>query len=221
MLVINCKNYMQVAGGGIGRLVDAAASAARRHGTSIAVAPPQHLLGSAAGGPVQVLAQHVDDAGAGSTTGFVVPELLRGSGVAGSLVNHSEHRVGPEAVPRLVRRLADLGMVSVVCARDVAEVRMYAAAGPDYVAIEPPELIGTGRAVSRERPGIISGAAEALAESGSRTRLLCGAGIASGEDVARAAELGAAGVLVASGIIGSDDWEGAISDLASRMPGAS
>ena len=121
-------------------------------------------------------------------------------------------------------------MTSILCVRNVRELRKYAPLGPDYVAIEPPELIGSGRAVSTERPGIISSAARAVSESSpvrtspkatthTRPQLLCGAGVVSGADVARAVELGSAGILVASGIIkrGPTQWRRAIMDLAEPL----
>ncbi len=220
MLVINCKNYMEVAGDRIVRFVETAEKVSKRYNVEIAVAPPQHLIGAVAGrggsnsSSIPILAQHVDESGIGSTTGFVVPEMLKESGVSGSLINHSEHRIPDAAVQRLVQRMRGLGMISIVCVRDVAEAGRYAGFNPDYIAIEPPELIGSGRAISKERPEMITDAGDAIAGVGSQAGLLCGAGIISGADVARAVELGARGVLVASGIVKAADWDGIISEFA-------
>ena len=226
MFVINCKNYMEVSGrDGITGLIGAARRVARRHTLDIAVAPPQHLIGLGAehaakggGGGISIFAQHVDCAGPGGTTGFIVPELLKESGVTGSLINHSEHRIPGRQIRETVTRLDGLGMTSIVCVRSVAEARKYAALEPDYIAIEPPELIGSGRAVSRERPDLIEKAAAAVLDAGGgRTRLLCGAGIVSGEDVARAVQLGSGGILVASGIIKAGDWGRTMAEFAGSM----
>ena len=218
MLVINCKNYAEVAGKKISEFVSVAEKVSKRCGVEIAVAPPQHLIGAVAGSSssIPILAQHVDEAGMGSTTGFVVPEMLAESGVSGSLINHSEHRISGEAVERLVQRMRDLGMISIVCVRDEAEAGRYAGFNPDYVAIEPPELIGSGRAISKERPDLITGAGKAIG-AGSQAGLLCGAGIISGADVAKAVELGAKGVLVASGIVKAPDWDAIITEFARSM----
>lgn len=43
------KNYAEAAGGGAGRMAEAAGRAAREHGVRVAVAPPPHLLHEAAG----------------------------------------------------------------------------------------------------------------------------------------------------------------------------
>jgi len=59
--------------------------------------------------------------------------------------------------------------------------RQYVKLNPDYIAIEPPELIGSGKAVSKEKPELIAKAAKAVKNT--NTKLLCGAGIVSGEDV--------------------------------------
>ena len=53
-------------------------------------------------------------------------------------------------------------MISVLCVKDVAEARKYSKLNPDYIAIEPPELIGSGKAVSKERPELIEKAATAV-----------------------------------------------------------
>ncbi len=263
MLVINCKNYAEVATAPrVRRLVRAAYGAAAKLGVEVCVAPPQHMIGVAAeeaasmarkrrgAGPspsrrrprrrlLRILAQHADVQPAGSTTGYVIPELLKAAGAEGSIINHSEHRIKPAEIAAAVKRLRDAGMTSILCVRNVRELRKYVPLGPDYVAIEPPELIGSGRAVSTERPEIISGAARAVSEpprasaasressssssvtatTHARPQLLCGAGVVSGADVAKAAELGSVGILVASGIIkrGPAQWRGAIMDLAGPL----
>ncbi|RNJ78554.1 MAG: triose-phosphate isomerase [Nitrosopumilus sp. H8] len=216
MFVINCKNYEEISGDKMAGFLKIVHRVAKKYKVKIAVAPPQHLLGVAAKSPVLILAQHADCHMPGSTTGFVVPELLKKSGVAGSLINHSEHRIPGLEIKKTVLRLRKLKMISIVCVKNVAEAKKYARLGPDYIAIEPPELIGSGKAVSRHRPDLITKAAAAV-NPGNKTRLLCGAGITSGEDVASAVRLGSRGILVASGIVKSGNWEKAISEFASSM----
>ena len=217
MLVINCKNYEEVSGDKIIRFVKTAEEISKRYNVKIAVAPPQHLTGVVSHSSITILAQHVDDSQVGSTTGFVVPELLKKSGVRGSIINHSEHRVDSETISRLTVKLRELEMLSVLCVRDVAEAKKYAKLNPDYIAIEPPELIGSGKAVSKERPELITETASAVKDAKNKTRLLCGAGIVSGKDVAKAIELGSEGVLVASGVIKSENWDKTMSDFAKAM----
>jgi triosephosphate isomerase (EC 5.3.1.1) len=47
----------------------------------------------------------LDDSKIGSTTGFVIPELLKKSKVKGSLINHSEHRISNKEIGKLVLKL--------------------------------------------------------------------------------------------------------------------
>jgi triosephosphate isomerase len=108
-------------------------------------------------------------------------------------------------------------MISIVCVKDVAEVKKYSKLNPDYIAIEPPELIGSGKAVSKEKPELIEKAAKAVESAKNNTKLLCGAGIVSGQDVAKAIELGSKGILVASGIVKAKDWSKIMSEFAKSM----
>ncbi|MDE1862404.1 MAG: triose-phosphate isomerase [Thaumarchaeota archaeon] len=214
MFIINFKNYEEIAGTNSIRLAKAASKIAKKHKTRIVVCPPLHLISEVAKLPVVVFSQHVDNAKIGSSTGFAVPELLKTSNVGGSLVNHSEHRISYQEIEEIIFRLRNLKMVSVLCVRDVDEATAYAKLGPDFIAIEPPELIGSGKAVSQEKPEIITDSVKAVKEAGNATRLLCGAGIISGEDVRKALDLGADGILVASGIVKSKDWEKAIEEFS-------
>jgi len=108
-------------------------------------------------------------------------------------------------------------MISVVCVKNVAEAKKFAKLNPDYIAIEPPELIGSGRAISKERPELITNAVKAIKGSKRKTKLLCGAGIVSGNDVQKAIQLGAKGILVASGIVKAKNWNKIIEDFAKAM----
>jgi triosephosphate isomerase (TIM) len=165
---------------------------------------------------IPVFAQHVDDAKEGSTTGFFIPELAKSFGAKGSLLNHSEHRIDrPETIRNLVTRLRKLQMVSIVCARSASEVSDIARFEPDFIAIEPPELIGSGKAVSKENPSIVTESIEAAAKISLNVKVICGAGITDAADVRSALGLGAQGILVASGVIKATSWIDKISELAS------
>ena len=217
MFVINCKNYDEISGDKIIKFVKTAEKVSKKYKVKIAIAPPQHLVGLVANSSIIILAQHVDDSKVGSTTGFVIPELLKNSKVKGSLINHSEHRISSNEIQKLVLKLKELKMISIVCVKDVAEVKKYSKLNPDYIAIEPPELIGSGKAVSKEKPELIAKAAEAVKSARNKTKLLCGAGIVSGEDVVKAIELGSKGILVASGIIKTKNWNKIISEFAKAL----
>jgi triosephosphate isomerase len=217
MFVINCKNYEEISGDKIIKFIKIAEKVSKKYKVKIAIAPPQHLIALVSNSSILVLAQHIDDSKVGSTTGFVIPELLKKSKVSGSLINHSEHRISSKEIVKLVSKLKKLKMISVLCVKNVAEARKYAKLNPNYIAIEPPELIGSGKAVSKEKPGLIIKAAEAVKSAKNNTKLLCGAGIVSGEDVTKAVELGSKGILVASGIIKAKDWNKIISEFAKAL----
>jgi triosephosphate isomerase len=99
----------------------------------------------------------------------------------------------------------------------VSEAKKYAKLNPDYIAIEPPELIGSGKAISNERPELITKSIDAVNSANNKTKLLCGAGIVSGQDVAKAIELGSKGILVASGIIKAKNWTKIIEEFSKAM----
>jgi len=214
LFIINFKNYDNISGSKSLKLAKIANKISRKYKIKIAVCPPQIVLSEVTKTSIPVFAQHVDTAKAGSTTGYIVPELVKKSGGSGSLINHSEHRIASKEIKELVSRLKRLNMISVICVRNVDEARRYSKLNPNYIAIEPPELIGTGKAVSKEKPEIITKSVKAVKEAKNSTRLLCGAGIISGDDVSRALELGARGILVASGIVKAKNWESAIDEFA-------
>ena len=217
MFVINCKNYEEISGDKIIKFVKTAERVSKKYKVKIVISPPQHLIGLVSNSSIPILAQHVDDSKVGSTTGFVIPELLKKSKVTGSLINHSEHRIPSKEIEKLVLKLSELKMMSILCVKDVAEVKKYIKLNPDYIAIEPPELIGSGKAVSTEKPDLIAKAASIVNGSKNKTKLLCGAGIVSGEDVAKAVELGSEGILVASGIIKAKNWNKVISEFSKAL----
>lgn len=214
LFIINFKNYEEISAGNSLRLAKAASKIAKKYKIKIIVCPPQHLISEVANLPVTVFSQHVDISKVGSTTGFIVPEILKKSRVRGSLINHSEHRIASQDIEQIVSRLKSLKMTSVICVKNVNEVKKYARLNPDYIAIEPPELIGSGKAVSKERPEIIINSVKAVKDAKNSTRLLCGAGIVTGDDVSKALDLGADGILVASGIVKAKNWEKTIDEFA-------
>ncbi len=85
------------------------------------------------------------------------------------------------------------------------------------MAIEPPELIGSGVAVSRARPELVERTVSVVRGTGFRGRILCGAGIVTGEDVEKAVRLGADGVLAASSVVKARDWESKVRELARSL----
>ena len=214
MFIINCKNYEEIAGEKIMKLAKIAAKISKKYKIKIAIAPPHHLIPLITKFGIIVLAQHLDDKKVGSTTGFMIPEIIKKSKIDGSIINHSEHRITESEIKNLVKRLKKLKLKTIVCVKNVSEAKKYAKINPTFIAIEPPELIGTGRAISTEKPQLITNSINAVQSAKNSTKLLCGAGIVSAEDVSRAVELGSKGILVASGVIKAKNWESILSDFS-------
>jgi len=214
MFIINCKNYEEIAGEKIIKLAKIAEKISKKYKIKIAIAPPHHLIPLITKFGIIVLAQHLDDKKVGSTTGFMIPEIIKKSKIDGSIINHSEHRITESEIKNLVKRLKKLKLKTIVCVKNVSEAKKYAKINPTFIAIEPPELIGTGRAISTEKPQLITNSINAVQSAKNSTKLLCGAGIVSAEDVSRAVELGSNGILVASGVIKAKNWESILNDFS-------
>ena len=218
LLIVNLKNYSEVAGSYSIKLAMAAERVVPPSRVKIVVAPSAGSLAYVANAvSISVFAQHLDDSQIGSTTGFNVPEIAKSYGVSGSLINHSEHRISLSTISHLVERLRNLKMISVVCARTPREVMKLATFAPDYIAIEPPELIGSGVAVSKAKPSVITRSVDAVNRVNPDVSVICGAGIVSAEDVSAAINLGSKGILVASGVVKAKNWGVKIRELASLM----
>jgi len=217
MFIINCKNYNEISGDKIIKLAKISQKISKKYKIPIAIAPPHHLIPLIVKFNVIVLAQHLDDKKIGSTTGFMIPEIVKKSKINGSLINHSEHRIPEKEIKNLIKRLKHLKLKTVLCVKNVNESKKYAKLNPTFIAIEPPELIGTGRAISTEKPHLITKAVDSVKSAKNSTKLLCGAGIVSGNDVTRAKQLGSKGILVASGIVKAKNWEKIIDEFSRAL----
>ena len=217
-LIVNMKNYREVLGEGALKLGEAAAAAASQTKAEVIVAPPTPMLGLVAVGTgARVFGQSAVPSEAGRSTGAVLLEALKAAGASGVILNHSEAPLPLKEVAALVRRAAALEMKTCVCAGGSAKAARLSRLAPDYLAVEPPELIGSGVAVSRAKPGVITGTVAAARRAGYEGRVLCGAGITSGADVAKAVELGAQGVMVSSSVVKAADWTAKVAELATAL----
>jgi len=218
LLLVNLKTYKESTGEKAVRLASMAEKASKETGVCVAVSPQTVDLSTViANTGIPVFAQHIDPVGYGKFTGHAMPEAIVEAGCAGTLISHSERRLSLEAIEATVRRAKEAGLLQVVCVDTVERGRSIAPFGPDVIAIEPPELIGSGIPVSKARPEVVSGAVEAVRDINTEVKVLCGAGITSGEDVAAAARLGAEGVLVASGVVKAADPYEKLMELAEAM----
>ena len=198
-------------------IATAAANASDDSGVRIAVAPQAAHLDRVAETGVETWAQHVGPVEHGSHTGSTLAEAATDAGAVGTLLNHSENRLKLADIDGSLEAADRTGLETIVCANNPAQVGAAAALGPDGVAVEPPELIGTGTPVSQADPDVVTGAVAAAEAVDPDVDVLCGAGISTGDDLVAAADLGATGVLLASGVAKADDPRAALDDLVAPL----
>ena len=218
IVILNFKTYLESTGERALKLAKIAEEVADETGMNIAVAPQQADIWRIAGEVnIPVLAQHIDPVDAGGHTGSVLLESVNEAGASGTLINHSEQRMKLADMDAVVKKAKNAGMMSVVCTNNIETSGAAATLKPDFVAIEPPELIGSGIPVSKAEPEIVEGTVDVIHKIDPNVKVLCGAGISTGEDMKAALDLGTAGVLLASGIILADDPKKALLDLVSKI----
>jgi triosephosphate isomerase len=212
LVLVNFKCFSEVSGKKGLVLARKFEEAQRRLKIRIGISVESFLIREIAGlGELLVFGQHVDLVSFGSCTGSILPESMRESGAVGSIINHSEKRLDASVVEKTVARMREIGLVSVVCVESVEEAGEYAKFKPDFIAIEPPELIGGDISVSTARPELISDAVLAIGD----VPLLVGAGVKNGKDLKVALDLGAVGILVASGVCKAENPVGVLEDFNS------
>lgn len=198
MIVVNFKAYREASGQKAKKLGEKCARASDETGEDVIAVPAfPDLLRIESG---KVFSQHIDPVEPGSHTGHVTPEAASKSGASGTLINHSERRLEGEEIEKAVRRAEENDLTTIVCAKDPEECEIFSRFQPDYIAFEPPELIGGEVSVSESKPGLIE---EAVSRS--EVEVLTGAGIHSREDVEKSIELGCEGVLIASGVVKTEE----------------
>lgn len=218
VVIINFKAYAEVDGQKSVDLAKICEEVATETGAEIMVCPPMvELAAVSASVDIPVLSQNVDPKKPGSATGWVTPSMIQACGCTGSLINHSEHKVDPQVVGEAVRMSHDLGLCVIVCADNVESAKKLAAYAPDYIAVEPPELIGGDVSVTTADPDVVKNTVNEVHSVNPDIKVLCGAGVKNGKDVATAIALGADGVLLASGVVKSSDPRSTLRDLVSGL----
>lgn len=213
-IIVNFKAYREVEGSASLRIAQACQEVSEGSGVSIVVCPPVVELARVSSAVrIPVMSQHVDARQPGSQTGWVTAEMVKSAGATGTLVNHSEHRLSQEEIASIVAACKHIDLMTCVCADTADSSGRLAALRPDMVAVEPPELIGGDISVTQASPEVVSDAVMKVRAVDPRIPVLCGAGVKTGEDVAKALELGAKGVLLASGVVKAKDPKAALQGL--------
>jgi len=214
VIIVNFKIYEQAVGDLSVKLAKIHEQIAKETGASIGIAVSAIDLAAVCEAvSIPVFAQHLDPIGYGSGTGKIPPALVKEVGAYGTLLNHAEYQIEDLVLKKSIEMAKANDLFTVVCANTPekgAEIMKYL---PDLVAVEPPELIGGDVSVSKADPSIIEKAVKLIGKN----RVLVGAGIKNGEDVKIALELGASGVLLASGVTKAADPYSVLMDLVSGL----
>ena len=218
VIVINYKVYNTSFGNSALSIAKAAEEVSINTGVNIIVAPPATEIRTLASNvSIPVYAQHVDPVDLGAYTGHIPPEAVKEAGAKGFIINHSERRIRVDEIARLVIKARNLGLNTLVCADTPEVAAALVVLNPDMIAIEPPELIGTGIAVSKAKPEIILSTVSRIRSVNNDVIILTGAGISTPEDVVKALELGTSGVLISSAIMKAKDPKKVINEMAEAV----
>lgn len=206
IIIVNFKTYSEATGRRALKLAKDAEKASLESGVCISVAPQFVDIPSIVEAvEIPVFAQHIDPVKPGSHTGHILPEAVKEAGAVGTLINHSERRLRLADIDAAIKRAREVDLTSLVCTNNADVSASAAALRPDMIAVEPPELIGTGIPVSKAKPEVVTGTVELVKRINPDVVILCGAGITNRDDVSAAITLGTEGVLVASGIVKAKD----------------
>lgn len=214
LIVLNFKTYREATGQTAIKLAEICEEVSAEYSVKIIVSPQTadiHAIAEAV--KIPVYAQHVDGVGYGGFTGHITAASLQAAGACGSLINHSERRLKLAEIEASIAACRAAGLATIVCTNNIATTRAAASIRPDFVAVEPPELIGSGIPVSKADPEVVRGSVDAVKKIEPGVGVLCGAGIAHGEDLKAALDLGSVGVLLASGVVKAKDQKKALEDL--------
>ncbi len=218
LVIINFKTYAESTGKRALELAKISEKVSIEYGIYVAVAPQcVDIAVIASETSVPVFSQHIDPIAYGGHTGHILVEAVKEAGAVGTLINHSEKRIPFIDVDAAIRRAKGVGLITCVCANTAKNSSTVAYFSPDIIAVEPPELIGSGIPVSKAKPEVVSDTVSLVSNVNESITVLCGAGITKGEDVTAALKLGTEGVLVASGIVRAKDQRAALIDLIKPM----
>ncbi|WP_123519815.1 triose-phosphate isomerase [Frigoribacterium sp. PhB24] len=151
---------------------------------------------------VLVFGQELSADGIGPTFGTVTAEALEDVAADGVMLNHDSNPLSADALADAVRRTAETGLLSIVCAGTEREALESAALNPSVILFEPPDLIGTSGGHTR---AWIPSSNTAVKDAHPRVLMMHAGGVSS-PDIARSImAAGADGTGSTSGVLSSDD----------------
>ena len=210
MIVVNFKTYKEATGYkaiDLARIIRRVMDETR---VRIVAVPQVADLRDCVEAGAECWVQHVDPVSPGKNTGWIGVEDVEEAGAHGTILNHSEHKLPWEVLVKTMEVIAGRAFEGCVCANSVEEAVKIDSLKPDFIAYEPPELIGSrDKSVASEKPDIIAAVVKAVTKP-----VLIGAGVHSVEDVKVGLQLGAKGILLATDVVLAQDPERELRKLA-------
>lgn len=165
---------------------------------------------------VLVFAQHMDALKPGRGIGCVLPEAIKESGAAGTLLNHAEKKLSLTEIEHTIRRADEVGLATMVCADDLPEALEIAKMSPNVILVEAPGLIEAGKRGTDDQLKI-KGVNQAIWQVNPDIRVLHGGGMSTGEDAYNIVKWGAQATGSTSGVILAPDPLRRLEEMISGM----
>ncbi|MFH0713197.1 MAG: triose-phosphate isomerase, partial [Candidatus Micrarchaeota archaeon] len=199
LLLLNFKNFSESTGDNAVKLAQIVEKFAANSSFEIAIAPSIIDLPNVKQvvSRVSLFSQHVDLCAGGICTGGF-PVTLAKLYCSGTLLNHAERQISLEALGKTIANCKENNLKVVACANSISDAQKIVAFAPDFIAVEPLELIGTGISVSTAQPELVTNSVKEIKKMNKNIGVLVGAGISTASDVKLSIKLGADGALVAS-----------------------
>ena len=156
IVILNYKTYLESSGLNALELAHDLQSAASESGITMVAAPQAaDIYRISEETSIPIFAQHIDAISPGGHTGSNLINTLIEAGISGTLINHSENRMKLADLAEVIRLCEENEIESCVCTNNIETSKAVAALNPVAVAVEPPELIGTGIPVSQAQPEVV------------------------------------------------------------------
>jgi len=160
---------------------------------------------------IPVFAQHIDLNPPGKNTGFITALAVKENGASGVMINHSEHRIGDDNIRKTMQAAKEIGLQTLLCVENADEAQRLIDTQPEMIALEDPILIGGNVSIVANEDG--KSKVQEFVNLHLPTKCLVGAGVKDGNDMKVSRQMGAEGVLIASGFDLADNPRAVLIDL--------
>ncbi len=220
IIILNFKVYIESGGRSGERLSAIADKVAKKYPKiDILICPHTTQLAKIASimHYAKVYCQSADSNPAGKFTGSIPITSIKDSKASGTLLNHAENQLTNSEIEKITDLCKENSLNSVICANNVKLAKGYCKYSPWAIAVEIPELIGSGISVSNAKPEVVIDAVAQIKKINSEIKVLVGAGVSTEKDVKKCLELKADGVLLASGYVLSKNPELILEKMARAL----